>query len=143
MRFVDYYGKMLILQAFDAIHDIRELLNRRCNNLRVTAKRICKVGRIALVIHHADKAFLMLNTKHCLLQLSVDYYAVSTDNDVIKDNLVICTMQGRQTMCKPGNLVRFAGACAVLKKIVQAAAMLFDISKHLAQHIKLMIAGGR
>ena len=140
MRFVDDYRKMLILQAFDAIHDIRELLNRRSNNLGVTAKRIGKVSRIALVVHHADKAFLMFNAKHCLLQLSVDYYAVSTDDDVIKDNLVICTMQGRQTMCKPGNLVRFAGACAVLQKIVQAAAMLLNISKHLTQHIKLMIA---
>lgn len=29
----------------------------------------------------------------------------------------------------------------MLQKIVQAAAMLFDINKHLAQHIKLMIAG--
>ena len=141
MRFVDDYGKVLIFQAFDAIHDIRELLNRRCNNLRVTAKRIVKVSRIALVVHNTDKAFLMLNTKHCLLQLSVDYYAISTDDDVIKDNLIICTMQRRQTMCKPGNLVRFAGACAVLQKIVQAAAMLLNIGKHLTQHIKLMIAG--
>ena len=141
MRFVDDYRKMLILQTFDAIHDVRELLNRRCNNLRVTAKRIGKVGRITLVVHNADKTFLVLNTKHCLLQLSVDYYAVSADNDVIKDNLVVCTMQGRQTMCKPGNLVRFAGACAMLQKIVQAAAMLLNISKHLTQHIKLMIAG--
>ena len=114
MRFVDDYGKMLILQAFDAIDDIRELLNRRSNNLGVTAKRIGKVGRIALVVHNADKAFLVLNTKHCLLQLSVDYYAVSTNDDVIKDNLIVCTMQGRQTMCKPGNLVRFAGACAII-----------------------------
>ena len=79
MRFVDDYRKMLILQAFNAIHDIRELLNSRCNNLGVTAKRICKVGRIALVIHNADKAFFVLNAKHCLLQLSVDYYAVGTD----------------------------------------------------------------
>ena len=93
MRFVNDYRKVLILQAFDAIHDIRELLNRRCDNLRVTAKRIGKVSRVALVVHNTDKAFLVLNTKYRLLQLSVDYYAVSTDDDIIKDNLVVCIMQ--------------------------------------------------
>ena len=70
MRFVNDYGKVLILQAFDAIHDIGELLNRRSNNLGVTAKRIGKVGRIALVVHNTDKAILMLNTKYRLLKLS-------------------------------------------------------------------------
>ena len=140
MRFVDNYRKMLILQTFDAIHDVRELLNRRSNNLGVTAKRIGKVSRIALIIHNANKAFLVLNTKHCLLQLSVDYYAVSTDDDIIKDNLIVCTMQGRQTVRQPSNFIGFTAACTVLQKIVQAAAMLLNISKHLTQHIKLMIA---
>ena len=93
MSFINNNCKIFILQAANAIYYIGKLLDSGGYNLGITSQRLGKVSRITLVIHYTDEPSLMFDTHNCLLQLPVNYYTVSADNGVIKDDFIICVMK--------------------------------------------------
>ena len=86
-------AKPLIFQALHAVHDIGELLDGGGDDFCVTVQRNRKVSRIALVIHHADKASLMLHTHNGLLELPVYNNTVGDDDHVIKDDFIVSIVE--------------------------------------------------
>ena len=89
MRFVDNHGKGLVFQISHRVHDIREFLYRRSDNLDIALKRESKVCRRTFIVHNLDKPCLMFDTAHRVLQLPVHHHAVGADDDIIKNNLVL------------------------------------------------------
>ena len=83
----------------------------------------------------------MLHAHNGFLKLAVDHNAVSDDDDIIKNNFVICIVQRSEAVRQPCDRVRFAGACAVLDQIVLRRAILLHIRQQLADHVKLVIPG--
>lgn len=81
----------------------------------------------------------MLHTHDRFLQLLIHYQPVSHNNDVIKDDFIVCIMQRAEAISQPCNGVCLAGACAMLDQIILRAAVLVHISQQLSNNIKLMI----
>ena len=118
MCFVDDYGKTLILQARNILHDVRELLNSGRYNLCVAVQGNSQISRIALVIHHADQTGLVLQSEDCFLQLTVNHDTVSYDDNIVEDDLVICIMKRGQPVSQPCDGVRFSRTGAVLDQVI-------------------------
>ena len=101
MRLINDYSKALIFKSLYAIHDIRELLYCRCNDLCITVQCNRKVSRVALIIHNTNQSSLMLHSHDCFLELAVNNNSVSYNDNIIKDNFVLCVMKRSQTVCQP------------------------------------------
>ena len=140
MRLVDDNGESLAFQPCNAVHDVRELLNRGRNNFCVAVQGTCKVGRVAFIVHHTDKSGFVLHAHNGFLKLAVDNNAIGDDDDIIENDLIIRIMQRSKPMRQPCDRVRFAGACAVLNQIILRRAILTHIHQQLADHVKLMIS---
>ena len=141
MSLINNNRKAFILQALNAVHNIRELLDRCCNDLRIAVEGDSEVGRIALFVHHTDKPRLMLHTHDRFLKLSVNNHSVGHDDNIIENDLVVSIMECRKAVCKPSNSIGLAGACTVLDQIVERGAVFLYIGKELADCIELMITG--
>ena len=83
----------------------------------------------------------MFHAHYGLLKLTVNYDTVGDDNDIIKNNFVICIVQRSKPVRQPCDRVRFAGACAMLDQIILRRAILTHIRQQLADHVKLVIPG--
>ena len=140
MGFVDDHGKMLLLQVMDGVDDIRELLNRRGDDLRIALQGPGQVLRVACIVHDANQASLVFQAPDSVLQLPVDDDAVRDDDDIIEDDVIVGVVEGRQTMSQPGNGIRLPGASRVLDQIVLRRAVDGDVSENLADGVELMIA---
>ena len=93
MGFVDDNGKPLFLQAGNAVHDVRELLNCGRYNFRIAVQRNGKIGRIAFIIHDADKPGFMLHAHDGFLKLTVHHDSVGDNHDIVKDDLIVRIMK--------------------------------------------------
>ena len=141
MRLVDDNGESLAFQPCNAVHDVRELLNRGCNNFCVAVQGTCKVCRVAFIVHHTDKSGFVLHAHNGFLKLAVDHNAIGDDDDIIENDLIIHIMQRSKPMRQPCDRIRFARACAVLDQIVLRRAILPHIRQQLADYVKLVIPG--
>ena len=99
-----------------------------------------KVSGIALVIHHANKASLVLHTHNGLLELPVYNNSVSDDDHVIKDDFIVSIVETRQAVRKPSDGIRLAGTCAMLYQIVLSCAVFPDVCQQLPNRIQLVVA---
>ena len=140
MCFVDNHGKRLVFQILYRVHDIREFLYRRADNLDIALKRESKVCRRTLVVHYLNKPRLMFDTAHRVLQLPVHHHAVGANNDIIKNDFVLFVVKRRKPVRKPRNGIRLARTRAVLYQIVLRSAICFHVSYRFADNVKLMIA---
>ena len=140
MRFVDNHGKGLVFQILDCVHDIREFLYRRADNLDIALKRKSKVCRRTFIVHYLNKSRLVFDTAHRVLQLPVHHHAVGADDDIIENNFVFFVVKRRKPVCKPRNRIRLARTCAVLYQIVLRRAIDFHVRYRFANNVKLMIA---
>ena len=93
MCLVDNNGEPLVFQPRNAIHDVWEFLNRSSNNLRIAVQGNCKVGGVAFIVHHTDKSGFVLHAHNGLLKLTVNDNTVGDDDDIIKNNFIICIVQ--------------------------------------------------
>ena len=141
MSLINNNRKAFILQALNAVHNIRELLDRCCNDLRIAVEGDSEVGRIALFVHHTDKPRLMLHTHDRFLKLSVNNYSICHYDNIVENDLVVGIMERSKAIRKPSDSVGLAGACTVLNKIVERGAVFLYIGKELADSIELMIPG--
>ena len=140
MCFVDNHGEGLVFQVLYRVHDIREFLYRRADNLDIALKRESKVCRRTFIVHNLDKPRLVFDTAHRVLQLPVHHHAVGADDDIIKNDFVLFVVKRRKSVCKPRNGIRLARTCAVLYQIVLRSAVDFHVRYRFADHVKLMIA---
>ena len=140
VRLVDDNGESLSFQPCNTIHDVREFLNRGCNDLCIAVQGNCKVSGVAFIIHHTDKSGFVLHAHNGFLKLPVNDNTVGDDDDIIKNNFVIRIMQRSEAVRQPCDRVRFAGACAVLDQIILRRTVLTHIRQQLADHIQLMIS---
>lgn len=134
-------GEPLAFQPCNAVHDVRELLNRGCNNFCVAVQGTCKVCRVAFIVHHTDKSGFVLHAHNGFLKLPVNDNTVGDDDDIIKNNFVVRIVQRSEAVCQPCDGVCFAGTCAVLNQIILRRAILAHIRQQLADHVKLVISG--
>ena len=140
MRFVDNHGKGLIFQVLYRVHDVREFLYRRADNLDIALKRESKVCRRTFIVHNLDKPCLMFDTAHRVLQLPVHHHAVGADDDIIKHCFIIFIVKRRKPVRKPRNGIRFTRTRAMLYQIVLRSAVDFHVRYRFADNVKLMIA---
>ena len=93
MCLIDDNGESLAFQPCNAVHYVREFLNRGRNNLCVAIQGNGKVGRVALIVHNTDKSCFVLHAHNGFLQLTVNYDSVGDNYDIVKDNFIICIVQ--------------------------------------------------
>ena len=93
MGFINNHSKPLIFQVLYTVHDIGELLNGSCNNFGIAIQCNRQISRVTLIVHHADETGLVLHAHDGFLQLAIHHHAVSHNDDVVKDDLVISVMQ--------------------------------------------------
>ena len=140
MCFIDNHGKRLVFQILYRVHDIREFLYRRADNLDIALKRESKVCRRTFIVHHLDKSCLVFDSAHRVLQLPVHHNAVGADDDIIENDFVLFVVKRRKPVRKPRNRIRFARTRAVLYQVVLRSAIDFHVRYRFADHVKLMIA---
>ena len=126
MGLVDDDREPLGLQVLHAVHDERELLDGGGDDLRVPVQGNREVGGIALVVHHADQAGLVLHAHDGLLELTVHDHAVRHDDYVVEDDPVVRVVQAGQPVGQPRDGIGLAGTGAVLDQVVQGRAVLAD-----------------
>ena len=139
MCLIDNNRKTLVFQPCNAIHDIREFLDCGGDDFCIAVQCNGKVGGVAFIVHHTDKSGFVLHAHNGLLKLTVNDNTVGDDDDIIKNNFVICIVQRSEAVCQPCDGVCFAGACAVLYQIILRRAVFTHIRQQLANHIELMI----
>ena len=141
MRFIYDHSEPLSLQVSHCVHDIRELLDRRRNDLRIMRQFIRQICRCTLIVHHADKSGFMIHPEDGFLQLPVNDHAVGDDDYIIEDDLIIRIMQRRQAVRQPGNAVRLAGTRRMLDQVIEVAAVFRYRSDQLPDEVQLVIPG--
>ena len=84
---------MLVIDSLNGIDDIEEFLNSSSDDFGVMGQLICQIRRGAGIIHHPDQPRFVIHTQNCFLELPINNHAVSHDDDVIKNDLVVRVME--------------------------------------------------
>ena len=102
--------------AQEALHDERELLQRRDDDLRAVDERRRELLRVLVDgLHHA---LGVLDLVDGVLQLAVEDAPVGDDDDAVEDLLVGGGVQAREAVREPRDAVRLAAARRVLDEVV-------------------------
>ena len=133
-------GEPLAFQPCNAVHDVREFLNRSSNNLRIAVQGNRKVGGVAFIVHHTDKSGFVLHAHNGFLKLPVNDNTVGDDDDIIKNNFVVRIVQRSEAVRQPCDGVCFAGTCAVLNQIILRRAIFTHVGQQFTDHIQLMVS---
>ena len=67
MCLIDNNRKTLVFQPCNAVHDIREFLDRGGDDFRIAVQCNGKVGRVALIVHNTDKSCFVLHAHNGFL----------------------------------------------------------------------------
>ena len=140
MCLIDNNRKTLAFQPCNAVHDVREFLNRSSNNLRIAVQCNRKVGGVAFIVHHTDKSGFVLHAHNGFLKLPVNDNTVGDDDDIIKNNFVVRIVQRSEAVRQPCDGVCFAGTCAVLNQIILRRAIFTHVGQQFTDHIQLMVS---
>ena len=93
MCLIDNNRKTLVFQPCNAVHDIREFLNRGCNDFSIAVQSNRKVSGVAFIVHHTDKSSFVLHAHNSPLELTINHNTIGHDHNIVKNNLIICIVQ--------------------------------------------------
>ena len=93
MCLIDNNRKTLVFQPCNAVRDIREFLNRGCNDFSIAVQSNRKVSGVAFIVHHTDKSSFVLHAHNSPLELTINHNTIGHDHNIVKNNLIICIVQ--------------------------------------------------